>query len=98
MSITEAALDATTPKQSRSSVWSARARYFNSGNAFALRYPPVPSVQFTTERDRAFDPASPTGLIDMDLSEALGTSFPATTPFVLSRYARIRAGESLPVQ
>jgi gentisate 1,2-dioxygenase len=78
--------------------WSKRARYFNSGNAFALALSAVPSVQFIQERDRAFDAASPTGLIDMDLSEALETSFPATTPLVLSRYARIRAGESLTVE
>ena len=80
------------------STWSERARYFNSGNAFALKHPAVPSVQFIKERDRAFDPDSPTGLIDMDLSAELQTPFPATTPFVLSRYARIRAGESLTVQ
>jgi quercetin dioxygenase-like cupin family protein len=75
--------------------WCDRARYFNSGNAFALSLPPVPSVQFTAERDQAFDAASPTGLIDMDLSDTLQTPFPATTPLVLSRYMRIRAGESL---
>jgi gentisate 1,2-dioxygenase len=77
--------------------WSARARYFNSGNAFALNLSRVPSVQFVDERDRAFDPDTPTGLIDMDLSEALETAYPATTPLVLSRYARIRAGETLDV-
>jgi len=75
--------------------WRQRARYFNSGNAFALSLPPVPSVQFTAERDQAFSTNSPTGLIDMDLSDALQTPFPATTPLVLSRYMRIRAGESL---
>jgi gentisate 1,2-dioxygenase len=33
----------------------------------------------------------------MDLAEVLETPFPATTPLALSRYARIRAGESLTV-
>lgn len=75
-----------------------RARYFNSGNAFALVLSPVPSTTFIAERDRAFDPAAKTGLIDMDLSEALNLSFPATTPLVLSRYMVIRAGETLPVK
>ncbi|MGE0311842.1 MAG: cupin domain-containing protein [Lautropia sp.] len=75
--------------------WQTRARYFNSGNAFAMTLSPVPSVQFTAERDKAFDASTPTGLIDMDLSAELQTPFPATTPFVLSRYMRIRAGESL---
>jgi gentisate 1,2-dioxygenase len=75
--------------------YSQRARYFDSSNAFALKYPPVPCHQFLAERDRAFDPASPTGLIALDLSERLGTGFPATTPLMLTRYARIRAGECL---
>ena len=55
--------------------WRQRARYFNSGNAFALSLPPVPSVQFTDERDLAFADATPTGLISMDLSAELQTAF-----------------------
>lgn len=77
--------------------WRDRARYYNSGNAFALVLSPVPSITFLEERDRAFDPSTGTGLIAMDLSEALEIPFPATTPLLLSRYARIRAGESLDV-
>ena len=94
MSTSEAAIQTATAADT----WRARARYFNSGNAFGLKLTPVPSVQFTAERDRAFDPNSPTGLIDMDLSAVLDTPFPATTPLVLSRYARIRAGEHLDVK
>ena len=78
--------------------WRARARYFNSGNAFAQAPSRVPSTQFLAERDRAFDASTPTGLIPMDLSAELQTPFPATPPLVLSRYARIRAGESLTVE
>lgn len=78
--------------------WRARARYFHSGNAFAQAPGRVPSVQFVDERDRAFDDATPTELIEMDLAATLGTPFPATTPLVLSRYARVRAGESLRVR
>ena len=77
--------------------WRERARYFNSGNAFALELSAVPSVTFVDERDRAFDPDTGTGLVTMDLAAALETPFPATTPLLLSRYARIRAGESLDV-
>lgn len=75
--------------------WRGRARYFNSGNAFALVLSAVPSVTFVEERDRAFDSKTGTGLIAMDLSDALHTPFPATTPLLLSRYVRIRANESL---
>lgn len=78
--------------------WERRARFFNSGNAFALQLSPVPSVSFIAERDRAFDPAAPSGLIDMDLSAALDLAFPATTPLVLSRYMVIRAADELPLR
>jgi gentisate 1,2-dioxygenase len=72
-----------------------RARYFDSSNAFALKYPPVPCHQFLAERDRALDPATGTAVIPLDLSERLGTDFPATTPLILTRYLRIRAGDEL---
>lgn len=73
----------------------ARARYFNTGNAFNLQLPPVPDDSFTAEPARALDRATPTGLIACDRSRELGCAFPATTPLILARYARIRAGESL---
>jgi gentisate 1,2-dioxygenase len=72
----------------------ARARYFNTGNAFNLQLPPVPDESFTAEPARALDPAAPTGLVACDRSRELGCAFPATTPLVLARYARVRAGES----
>jgi gentisate 1,2-dioxygenase len=75
--------------------YTRRARYFDSSNAFALKYPPVPCHQFLEERDRAFDPATGTAVIPLDLSERLGTEFPATTPLILTRYLRIRAGDTL---
>jgi gentisate 1,2-dioxygenase len=73
----------------------ARARYFNTGNAFNLQLPPVPDESFTAEPARALHPDTPTGLIACDRSGELGCDFPATTPLVLARYARIRAGETL---
>jgi gentisate 1,2-dioxygenase len=73
----------------------ARARYFNTGNAFNLQLPPVPDESFTDEPARALHANTPTGLIACDRSARMGCSFAATTPLVLARYARIRAGESL---
>jgi gentisate 1,2-dioxygenase len=73
----------------------ARARYFNSGNAFTRQLSPVPTTCFTREPARALDPATPTGLIACDLSGALKCGFPATTPFMLARYARIRPEDRL---
>ena len=76
-------------------VFTERARYFDSSNAFALKHPPVPCHQFLAERDRALDPATGTAIIPLDLSDRLGTDFPATTPLILTRYLRIRAGDRL---
>ncbi len=75
----------------------ARARYFNSGNAFMVQLSPVPDIAFTEQPAKALDPATPTGLIPCDISNQLGCKFPATSPFVMAYYARIRRGESLPV-
>ena len=73
----------------------ARGRFFNTGNAFNVQLPRVPDHIFTAEPLRAMDPATPTGLIACDLSQELACPFPATSPLVLARYARIRSGETL---
>ena len=73
----------------------ARARYFNTANAFDMKLPPVPDAVFTEEPARALDPAAPTGFTACDISAELACAFPATSPLVLARYARIRAGETL---
>ncbi len=80
------AADADTP-------YTRRARFYHSGNAFDLKRPAVPRHLFTAERDRAFDAATPTGFVDLDLSERMAIDFPATTPLILTRYLRLRAGE-----
>lgn len=74
----------------------ARARYFNTGNAFNVILPEVPNAVFVDEPNRALDDATPTGLIPCDSAEAMECAFPATSPLVMAYYARIRAGESLP--
>ena len=75
-----------------------RALYFNTGNAFDVKLPEVPDTSFTEEPALALHGSTATGLIACDRSRELGTSYPATTPLVLARYARIRAGESLVTQ
>jgi gentisate 1,2-dioxygenase len=72
-----------------------RGRFFNTGNGFNVQLPPVPDQIFTREPTIALDPTTPTSLIACDISAELASRFPATTPLVLARYARIRAGESL---
>ena len=82
---------ATAPR----SAAEARGLYFNTGNAFNLKLAEVSGESFTDEPARALDPTTPTGFIACDRAAEMGTGFPATTPLVLARYARIRAGESL---
>lgn len=73
----------------------ARARFFNSGNAFNIKLPAVPNAVFADEPARALDATTPTGFINCDVSADLQCAFPATSPFLLARYARINAGERL---
>lgn len=75
--------------------YTQRARYYSSLDGFNIQKPAIPAHVFVAERDHAFDAATPTGLIPCDLSAPLAIAFPATAPFVLARYARIRAGERL---
>jgi gentisate 1,2-dioxygenase len=75
--------------------YTQRARYYSSLDGFNIQKPRIPAHIFRAERDRALDPATPTGLIACDLSRELEIGFPATAPLVLARYARIRAGERL---
>jgi len=72
-----------------------RARYLTNENGFAFSWPAVPIHQFLAERDRAFDAASATGLIALDISADLSTKYPATTPTLLCRYVKVRAAEQL---
>lgn len=68
----------------------ARARYFNSGNAFNVKLPEVPARRFAPPRANAF------GVFDCDQSDALDCGFAATTPLMLARYMRVASGEALP--
>lgn len=75
-----------------------RARYFNSANAFNIKLPAVPAQSFAAEAQRAMAADMPTGYIACDQSDAMGCEGPATTPLMLARYARIAAGDSLPMR
>lgn len=75
--------------------YAARARYFDSGNAFNLVYPDVPAASFVAERDAALDAATGTRWIACDQGAALGLPYPATSPLILAGYARVRAGTML---
>ncbi|HEV7915375.1 MAG TPA: hypothetical protein VGP22_16540, partial [Albitalea sp.] len=73
----------------------SRSRFIDRDSYYVQAQPSYPPHAFVDERRIAFDPASPTGFVALDHREALGTGWPATTPAMLARYARIRRGESL---
>src|SRR5450830_573529 len=73
----------------------ARARYFNSGNAFNVTLPPVPAHIFSHEPATALTQAT-SGYVLCDRSAQLGCPFPATTPLMLARYAHIAPEATLP--
>lgn len=82
------AISAETP-------YTERARFYSPANIFKTKKAPVPCHMFVEERDRAMDENTPSGLIGMDLSADIGLPYPATTPFLMAHYARIRSGEQL---
>ncbi|MFO1158756.1 MAG: hypothetical protein U1E60_07950 [Reyranellaceae bacterium] len=77
------------------SIHAQRARYVPVEQGFNIARPPIEARSFAAEASRAFAATTPTGFIALDLSPLLGTVKPATTPFMLARYARIRRGETL---
>lgn len=76
----------------------ARARFFNSGNAFNIKLAPVPPRVFAAEAERALASPRRTGLIPCDGAAAMGMPGPATTPLMLASYAAIAPGETLGVE
>lgn len=77
------------------SIYAERARFVPVEQGFNIARPALEPQAFVAEAARAFADGTPTGFIVLDLSSVLGTSRPATTPFMLARYARIRPGETL---
>ena len=90
-----ALLDPDATATGAPSPYTANARYLTSLDGFNIKRPAIPAHAFRTERDRALDRSAATGLVPLDLSATLGLGYPATTPLILSRYARIRAGDTL---
>jgi len=74
--------------------YTSRAVYLTPSNGFGNQLPKVPAHIFVAERDQAFNPATGTAIINLDLSDELKTAYPATTPNLLARYVRVKAGET----
>ena len=87
--------DVLETRETTGTPYTKRAIYHCAENGFAFNWPAVPVHQFLAERDHAFNAGTPTGDIVLDISDHLGTPYPATTPTLLLRYLKIRAGERL---
>ena len=74
--------------------YTSRAVYLTPSNGFGNQLPKVPAHIFVAERDQAFNPATGTAIINLDLSDELKTAYPATTPNLLARYVRVKVGET----
>lgn len=72
-----------------------RARFVAVEDGFNIKRPPIEPQAFVAERTKAFETETPSGFIPLDLSDTLGTDYEATTPFILTRYMRIRAGDTI---
>lgn len=73
----------------------SRARFISVEEGFNIKRPPPKPQSFDAERDRALDPARPSGVIELDLSAALLTPYAATTPLLLAKYIRVREGQHI---
>ncbi len=72
-----------------------RALFFNSDDAFNRVLQPVPDRVFQAEPEKALAAGTPTGLIVCDSQLGRDDVGPATSPFMLARYARINDGDTL---
>ena len=82
-------------KRATRSRYEERARFLSVEDGFNIGRRQLSARAFDGQRERAFSRTTPTESIVLDQSEVLGTPWPATTPIMLARYIRVRAGESL---
>ena len=85
----------TSGSSEAKSVFERRARYDSPANIFTIERPAVPSHVFVEEIAQAMAADAPTGWIALDVGARMGFDYPATTPLMLGRYARVRPGETL---
>jgi gentisate 1,2-dioxygenase len=74
---------------------SDRARFVSVEDGFNIKRPVLEPRTFDAERDHALDPSAPSGFILLDMRDVLLTPYPATTPLLLAKFLRLRAGEEI---
>lgn len=75
----------------------ARARFFNSGNAFNIKLPQVPAAAFRNEVDtaQAMRAGNASGFVACDQAPFIGGAAPATTPLMTARYVALGTADRL---
>lgn len=76
-------------------VFESWARFMSVEEGFNIKRPELAPCSFDAERDRALSTQEPSGFILLDRSDVLRTPFPATSPLLLAKFVRIRAGGTL---
>lgn len=74
---------------------SERARFVSVEDGFNIKRPMLKPRTFDAERNRALDPSGPSGFVLLDMRDVLLTPYPATTPLLLAKFLRLRAGEEI---
>jgi hypothetical protein len=75
-----------------------RARFVSVEDGFNIKRPALAPRAVDDERGRALDPSSQSGFGLCDMSDVLLTPYPATTPPLLAKFLRLRAGEEITAQ
>jgi gentisate 1,2-dioxygenase len=77
------------------SAFTNRARCISVEQGFNIKRPELAPCRFDAERELAFDSQADSGVILLDKRDVLQTPFPATSPLLLAKFLRIRAGTQL---
>lgn len=88
-------MDGPASARDRADQYAARAHYYRPANIFIVKRPAVPCHRFDAEAERALSPDGSSEWIACDVGAGMGFNWPATTPLILVRYAKVRPGETL---
>lgn len=81
--------------QDRADRYAARAQYYCPANIFIVKRPEVPCHRFDAEAARALAADGTSEWIACDVGARMGFAWPATTPLILVRYARVAPNATL---
>jgi gentisate 1,2-dioxygenase len=81
--------------QARAERYAARAQYYRPANIFIVKRPAVPCHRFDAECEQALATDGESAWIACDVGTQMGFDWPATTPLILVRYAKVAPNATL---